>query len=172
MPGTLASGASFSVDITNIVIKYLSDPGFLPGYYKAIVIEPDSDVAVNSSVILKSSVTMDIIYEDITTGVIFKIGVNLDAKTGIASFKTKNILYDSLNPENRTTIKFGIYLKKSGFKNKDISLGITELKKIGLGSCYDPDLVVSEGEQCYFVVSSTSVGTFVQGPFDCAFSLS
>jgi hypothetical protein len=172
LPGTLASGASFSVDITNIVIKYLSDPGFLPGYYKAIVIEPDSDVAVNSSVILKSSVTMDIIYEDITTGVIFKIGVNLDAKTGIASFKTKNILYDSLNPENRTTIKFGIYLKKSRFKNKDISLGITELKKIGLGSCYDPDLVVSEGEQCYFVVSSTSVGTFVQGPFDCAFSLS
>ena len=171
MPGALPIGSTFSVDITSIIIKYLSDPGFLPGYFKAFVIEPDSDVSVNSKLILSSSIKMDITYQDITTGVIFKIGVNLDPATGIASFKTKNVLYDSLNSENRTTINFGVYLKKSAFKNKDIKLGITELKKIGLGSCSDPNLVVSEGEQCYFVVSSTGVGTFVQGPFDCAFNL-
>jgi hypothetical protein len=171
IPGALSTGATFSVDITNIIIKYLSDPGFLPGYYKAMVIEPDSDVSVDSIVSLSSSITMDILYEDVTTGVIFKIGVSIDTSTGIASFKTKNILYDSLNPENRTTIKFGVYLKKSGFRNQDITLGITELKKVGLGSCYDPNIIISEGEQCYFVVSTTGVGTFVEGPFDCAFSL-
>jgi len=171
IPGALSTGSTFSVDITNIVIKYLSDPGFLPGYYKALVIEPDLDVSVDSSIILSGSITMDIIYEDITTGVIFKIGVSVDSSTGIASFKTKNILYDSLNPENRTVIKFGVYLKKSGFRNQDISLGITELKKVGLGSCYDPNLIISEAEQCYFVVSTTGVGTFVEGPFDCAFKL-
>jgi hypothetical protein len=171
LPGALSTGSTFSVDITNIVIKYLSDPGFLPGYYKALVIEPDLAGSVDSSVTLSSSITMDIIYEDITTGVIFKIGVSVDPATGIASFKTKNILYDSLNPENRTTIKFGVYLKKSGFRNQDITLGITELKKVGLGTCYDPNLIISEGEQCYFVVSTTGVGTFVEGPFDCAFKL-
>ncbi len=171
MPGVLSSGATFEVDVTNIVIKYLSDPGFLPGYYKAFVIEPDSDNSSNSSVLLSNEISLDIAYEELTTGVIFKIGISIDAATGIASFKTKNILYDALNPQNRTTIKFGVYLKKSSFRNQDISLGITELKKIGLGSCYDPDLIVSEDEQCYFVVSTTGVGTFVEGPFDCAFSM-
>ena len=114
---------------------------------------------------------INILYEEITTGVIFKIGVSIDPMTGIASFKTKNILYDALNTENRTTIKFGVYLKKSGFRNQDVTLGIDELKKIGLGSCYDPNLIPEEGSQCYFVVSTTGVGTFVEGPFDCAFKL-
>lgn len=171
IPGALSSGATFTVDVTNIVIKYLSDSSFLPGYYKAFVIEPDSDVSVDSSVLLSSTVQLEIAYEEITTGVIFKIGISIDSSTGIATFKTKNILYDALNPENRTTIKFGVYLKKSGFINQDVSLGITELKKIGLGACYDPDLIITEGEQCYFVVSTTGVGTFVEGPFDCAFKL-
>ena len=171
MPGALASGATFEVDVTNIIISYLSDSGFLPGYSKAFVIEPDADNTVNSFILLSSTISLDIAYEEITTGVIFKIGISIDSSTGIASFKTKNILYDASNPENRTTIKFGVYLKKSGFRNEDISLNISELKKIGLGSCYDPDLIVTEGEQCYFVVSTTGVGTFVEGPFDCAFSL-
>jgi hypothetical protein len=171
IPGSLSAGMTFEVDITNIVIKFLSDPGFLPGYYKALVIEPDLDVGVNSSVILSSSVEFEILYEEITTGVIFKIGISIDPTTGIASFKTKNILYDSLNSENRTTIKFGVYLKKSGFRNQDITLGINELKKVGLGSCYDPNLIPDEGSECYFVVSTTGVGTFVEGPFDCAFKL-
>ena len=171
MPGALSTGTTFDVDITNIIIKYLSDPGFLPGYYKAFVIEPDLSSSVDSTVALSKTIEIDIAYEEITTGVIFKIGVSIDTSTGIASFKTKNILYDSLNPENRTTIKFGVYLKKSGFRNQDITLGINELKKVGLGSCYDPNLVIEEGSQCYFVVSTTGVGTFVEGPFDCAFKL-
>jgi hypothetical protein len=171
IPGALTTGSIVEVDITNIIIKFLSDPGFLPGYYKALVIEPDLDVAVDSSVLFSSLVEVEILYEEITTGVIFKIGVSIDPSTGIASFKTKNILYDSLNSENRTTIKFGVYLKKSGFKNQDITLGINELKKVGLGSCYDPNLIPDEGSECYFVVSTTGVGTFVEGPFDCAFKL-
>ena len=170
-PGTVSAGSTFEVDITNIIVKYLSDPGFLPGYYKAFVIEPDLAGSVDSSVQISSSIEINILYEEITTGVIFKIGVNIDTATGIASFKTKNILYDALNSENRTTIKFGVYLKKSGFKNQDITLGINELKKIGLGSCYDPSLIPDEGSQCYFVVSTTGVGTFIEGPFDCAFKL-
>lgn len=170
-PGSVSSGSTFEVDITNMIIKYLSDPGFLPGYYKAFVIEPDLDGAIDSSVQISGSMEINILYEEITTGVIFKIGVNIDSSTGIASFKTKNILYDSMNSENRTTIKFGVYLKKSGFRNQDVTLGINELKKIGLGSCYDPNLIPDEGSQCYFVVSTTGVGTFVEGPFDCAFRL-
>lgn len=171
MPGALSSGATFEVDVTNIIIGYLADPGFLPGYTKAFIIEPNIDNAVDSIVLLSTDISLDIEYEELTTGVIFKIGISINPVTGVASFKTKNILYDASNPENRTTIKFGVYLKKSGFKNEDITLNISELKKIGLGSCYDPDLIVSEGEQCYFVVSTTGVGTFVEGPFDCAFSL-
>ena len=170
-PGVVSSGSTFEVDITNMIIKFLSDPGFLPGYHKAFVIEPDFAGTVDSSIIVSSAIQIDIAYEDITTGVIFKIGVSIDPVTGIASFKTKNILYDAMNPENRTTIKFGVYLKKSGFRNEDITVGINELKKIGLGSCYDPNLILDEGSQCYFVVSTTGVGTFVEGPFDCAFKL-
>ena len=171
IPGAVSSGATFEVDVTNMVLKFLADPGFLPGYYKAFVIEPDLAGSVDSSVLISSSIEIDIAYEDITTGVIFKIGVSIDPTTGIATFKTKNILYDAMNPENRTTIKFGVYLKKSGFRNQDVTVGINELKKIGLGSCYDPNLVLDEGSQCYFVVSTTGVGTFVEGPFDCAFKL-
>lgn len=172
MPGALSAGATFSVDVTNIITKYLADSGFLPGYYKAFVIEPDTADLSDSSVVLSSTVDLSINYEEITTGVIFKVGISIDTATGIATFKTKNILYDAMNPANRTTIKFGVYLKKSGFINQDISLGISELKKLGLGSCYDPDLGVTTDEQCYFVVSTTGVGTFIEGPFDCAFSVS
>jgi hypothetical protein len=171
MPGALVAGSTFSIDVTNIVTAYLADPGFLPGYYKAFVIEPDAANLSDSSVVFSSTIDLDINYEEITTGVIFKIGISIDTTTGIATFKTKNILYDAMNPANRTTVKFGVYLKKSGFINQDISLGISELKKIGLGSCYDPDLAVTTDEQCYFVVSTTGVGTFIEGPFDCAFSL-
>jgi len=171
MPGAISSGTAFSVDITNIIIKFISDPGFLPGYYKTMVIEPDAAVSADSSVRISNTISMDIIYEEITSGIIFKVGVHIDPATGIASFKTKNILFDSMNPENRTVIKFGVYLKKSGFKNKDIELSASELKKIGIGKCVDEDLIIDETELCYFVVSSTGVGTFVEGPFDCAFSL-
>jgi hypothetical protein len=171
VPGSLSSGSTISVDVTSIVIKFLSETGFLPGYNKAFVIEADTGPTADSSVTFSSDLTLEITYEEITTGVIFKIGINIDSSTGIASFSTKNILYDSLNAANRTVVKFGVYLKKSGFRNEDVNLNIGELKKIGLGTCFDPNLGVTDGEQCYFVVSTTGVGTFVEGPFDCAFKL-
>lgn len=168
-PGTVTSGSTFEVDITTIVNKFISDTGFLPGYYKAIIIEPDA--SSSSLFSISGIVTLNIEYEDITTGIIFKVGVSIDPETGIASFKTKNILYDSLNQENRTIINFGVYLKKSGFRNKDVSLNISDLKKIGLGTCYDPDLLLVPGETCYFIVDTTGVGTFIEGPFDCVYTL-
>jgi hypothetical protein len=167
-PGTLSSGDQIEVDITNIITKFVSEPGFLPGYYKAIIIEPDS--STNSALLLDQNILFEISYEDVSTGVIFKVGISIDPTTGIASFKTKNILYDSINPENRTTIKFGVYLKKSGFINKDLSVSISDLKKIGLGSCADENLAIDESSECYFVVGTTGVGTYVEGPFSCAFS--
>lgn len=167
-PGTLSSGDIIEVDITNIITKFVSEPGFLPGYYKAIIIEPDA--TAGSSLLISNEISIEISYEDITTGVIFKVGVSIDPSTGIASFKTKNILYDATNEENRTTIKFSVYLKKSGFANKDIKVSISDLKRIGLGSCADENLAIDEGSQCYFVVGTTGVGTYVEGPFDCAFS--
>jgi hypothetical protein len=169
IPGDVITGDSIQVDITEIIKKFMSEPGFLPGYYKAFVIEPD--YTANSEISISNEILFEISYEDITTGVIFKVGVNIDPTTGIASFKTKNILFDSINSENRTVIKFGVFLKKSGFRNADINLTISDLKKIGLGSCADENLAIDLTTECYFIVGTTGVGTFVEGPFNCAFAI-
>ena len=60
--------------------------------------------------------TVEYTYEDFTTGVVFQIGVDVDQTTGIATFKTKNILYDIGDKAKRTRVNFGVHLKKSGFK--------------------------------------------------------
>lgn len=169
VPGDIISGDSIQVDITDIIKKFMSEPGFLPGYYKALIIEPD--YTANSEINIANSILFEISYEDITTGVIFKVGVNIDPMTGIASFKTKNILFDSIYSENRTIIKFGVYLKKSGFRNNDVTLTISDLKRIGLGSCSDENLSIDLTTECYFIVGTTGVGTFVEGPFNCAFAI-
>ena len=167
-PGTVVTGEDIEVDITSLALYFLSQPGHLPGFYKALIIEP-STTAV-SSMLLSPDMKFVIEYEEVTTGVIFKVGVSLDASTGIASLRTKNILYDSLNEANRTILKFGVHLKKSGFKNDDLTVGIKDLERIGIGTCVDEAEFV-EGELCYFVAGSTATGIFVEGPFPCAFHL-
>ena len=167
-PGDLAAGESIEVDVTSIVIYFMSQSGHLPGFYKAISIEPSAyaDVAFN----VASDIGLDIEYEDITTGVVFKVGSSLDPATGIVTLHTKNILYDSVNKANRTVLNFGVYLKKSGFRNKSIDIGIKDLARIGIGTCLDEASFI-EDELCFFIAGSTATGTFVEGPFPCYFHL-
>jgi len=75
-----------------------------------------------------------------------------------------------VNKANRTVLNFGVYLKKSGFRNKDVDIGIKDLARIGIGTCLD-DTSFVEDELCFFVAGSTATGTFVEGPFPCYFHL-
>jgi hypothetical protein len=164
VPGEVAVGDVFEVDVTSHVIFWLSQSGHLPGYYKAILIESSADAT--TSIEIGTDITLEILYEDVTTGVIFKVGVSLDPHTGIATLRTKNVLYDALNSENRTVLNFGIYLKKSGFVNGDVEVNIKDLDRIGLGLCSDID-AFEEDELCFFVVADTRVGSYVDGPWPC-----
>lgn len=165
VPGVITNGVAFDVDVTTTVMSMLSEQGHLPGFYKGFVIEPDS--TANSSFSFDvDEVTLTISYVDVSTGIIFKIGVSIDPDTGLATFNTKNILYDSITQENRTVINFGIYLKKAGFKNQDVTIGIADLNRIGIGSCQDEETLVTEDE-CFFIAGTTATGTYVEGPFSC-----
>jgi len=167
-PGTVSSGSSFSVDVTSMATYFLSRTGHLPGFYKAVIIEPSA--SADSSMLITSDIDFSISYEDISTGVIFKIGASIDAATGVVSLKTKNVLYDALNKENRTVLNFGVHLKKSGFRNKDLEISIKDLNRIGIGACV-PETGFVEDELCFFIAGNTGAGTFVQGPFPCQFHL-
>jgi len=167
IPGTLVVGEEIKVDITSMIVNFLSTPGYLPGQIKGFLLEPDA--LTNSSFVISNVVSLEINYEDVTTGVIFKIGTSLDISTGILTLNTKNILYDELASENRTVLNFGIYLKKAGFRNSDIAVGIKDLDRIGIGTCTD-STGIDEDDECFFIVGDTSTGTFVQGPFPCQFS--
>lgn len=165
-PGTLAVGDEISIDVTNIIVSFISTSGHLPGQIKGFMIEPDA--SADSTITVSNNATLVIGYEDVTTGVIFKVGTSLDASTGILTLNTKNILYDALVPENRTVLNFGVYLKKAGFINEDVEVGIDDLKRIGIGTCVD-ETVLDEEDECFFIAGDTATGTFVQGPFPCAF---
>jgi hypothetical protein len=167
-PGELAVGDTINVDITSLAIYYLSQVGHLPGFYKALIIEPSS--TAEAEMFISPSISFIIEYEDITTGVVFKVGASIDPSTGIVSLQTKNILYDSLNEANRTVLKFGVFLKKSGFKNSDVSIGIKDLARVGIGTCID-ETEFKEEELCFFIAGDTATGTFVEGPFPCYFHL-
>ena len=167
-PGTLSTGETLTVDVTSIAIYFLSQTGHLPGFYKAIAIEPDMNAEVEF--LISREMQLEIEYEDITTGVVFKVGASIDASTGIVTLNTKNILYDSVNEENRTVLNFGVHLKKSGFRNKDVQIGIKDLSRIGIGTCID-EVPFEEDELCFFIAGSTATGTFVEGPFPCYFHL-
>lgn len=167
-PGPLAQGETIQVDITPMAVYFLSRTGHLPGFSKAVILEPSSDA--NSELRLQNNISFVIEYEDLNSGVIFKVGASIDASTGIVSFNTKNILYDSANPANRTILSFGVYLKKSGFRNNDIVIGISDLDKLGIGTCKD-EAVILEDDLCFFIAGDTATGTFVQGPFPCYFHL-
>jgi hypothetical protein len=168
IPGALSAGDKISVDVTSIVTNFLAKTGHLPGHYKAILIEPSS--SATSSFIITSDIDLIIGYEDVTTGVIFQIGASINAATGIVTLKTKNILYDALNEASRTTLGFGVYLKKSGFKNADVKIGIKDLSRIGIGTCEDTT-VFEEDDLCFFIAGNTASGSLVEGPFPCSLHL-
>lgn len=166
--GDYLAGDEIRIPITSAIMKWAIQSGHLPGYQKALMIEP----GLNTEGLLEIEdlIEFEVNYEDVTSGVIFKVGVDLDSKTGIATLNTKNILYDALNEANRTVLNFGVHLKKSGFRNADLSVGILDLKKIGIGTCSDETLF-EEDELCFFIAGSTSTGTYVDGPFPCNFHL-
>ena len=167
-PGTLTAGSEITVDVTGMAIYFLSRTGHLPGFSKAVVLEPASDA--NSALFIDGTISFNILYEDITSGVIFKVGASIDPDTGIVSFSTRNILYDSLNRANRTVLSFGVHLKKSGFRNDDIYVGIKDLERLGIGTCKDESAIDDE-DLCFFIAGNTATGTFVEGPFPCNFHL-
>jgi len=167
-PVSTAIGGTLAVDVTVLFIEFLSQGGHLPGFIKGLIIEPD--LTANSSFSISSEATLNVVYEDASTGIVFKVGVSLDKDTGIATFNTKNILFDALVEQNRTVLNFGVYLKKSGFKNQDVDLTIDDLSRLGIGTCFD-EQILEEDEDCFFIVGSTAVGTFVEGPFPCQFLL-
>ena len=168
-PGVVAESSVISIDVTSTIIATLAESGHLPGYIKAFILEPDETATTSFSFYL-DDVELVVEYLDITTGVIFKVGVSIDPETGIASFRTKNVLYDVLIEENRTVIEFGVFLKKSGFINSDVAIGLQEIKRIGIGTCVDEDVLL-EDDECFFIAGDTSTGTFVEGPFPCVFHL-
>jgi len=167
-PGELVSGGTIDVDITTLALYFLSQAGHLPGFYKALIIEPSGSAETAMSI--SPEMSFEIEYEEVTTGVIFKVGVSLDATTGIATLQTKNILYDTLNDSNRTVLQFGVHLKKSGFRNEDIMVGVKDLSRIGIGVCVE-ETDFEDDDLCFFIAGSTATGTFVEGPFPCYFHL-
>ena len=60
-----------------------------------------------------------------------------------------------------------IDLDGDGFGNSDLEIGISELNRIGIGSCVDDEALLEQGSECFFIVGSTATGTFVEGPFSC-----
>lgn len=168
IPGTIAIGDVISVDVSTAILSFLAAPGHLPGFVKGFIIEPAGDA--DSSFEISPIIELVITYKDVTTGVVFQVGVSVDPNTGIATFNTKNILYDSTIEENRTVINFGVHLKKSGFRNNDLHITIGDLDRIGIGTCKDDETITGDDE-CYFIVGNTATGTFVEGPFPCQFHL-
>ncbi len=163
VPGTIVAGETINVDITEIFSNILAEPSHLSGFIKGFVIEPKIDA--DSFFIINSDLEILVEYEDATTGIIFKVGISVDASTGIVTFNTKNILYDALNESNRTMVSFGVYLKKSGFKNSNLTLTTTDLSRLGIGTCFDRQ-VIEENGQCFYIVAGAGGGTFLE-EFPC-----
>lgn len=164
---TGVAGSSITLDITAAITNMVAQPGHLPNYYKAFLLTTDPSAV--TELYITNEISLEIVYSDITTGVVFQVGSTLDPLTGVLTLKTKNILYDSLNAQNRTVINFGVSLKKAGFKNTDLSIGINELKAVGIGTCV-PDSAVTSSDDCFFVTGSSTTGVFVEGPFPCVAS--
>lgn len=162
-PGAVSVGGLIDIDITSMSAYLISRSGHLPGFIKGLVIEPDE--TADSEFTFEPNVLLTIEYLDETTGVVYKVGMNIDSSTGIVTLNTKNILFDALSEVNRTVLNFGIYLKKSGFKNQDIKISINELSRVGIGTCFDTQPITED--ECYFIVGNTATGTLVEGPFDC-----
>ena len=128
-----SAGDFITIDLTDSIKEMLSEEGHLSGYYKAFLLTSSAGEA--ESFYISNEISISIVYYDSTSGVVFKVGSTLDPTTGVLTLSTKNILYDTINPEDRTTINLGVYLKKSGFKNNDLQVSISDLKRIGVGTC-------------------------------------
>jgi hypothetical protein len=167
IPGSISNGVDIEIDITPVYQILSAKPGHLPGFIKGFVIEPDS--TASESFDISNKIIIQVEYQEGTTGITFKVGVDLDHETGIATFDTRNILFDALNKSNRTVVSFGIYLKKAGFKNQDVEISLADLSRLGIGTCIDTS-TIPVGDVCYFIAGSTYTGTFVEGPFPCILS--
>ena len=172
--GSISSGDEISVELLSLIKHFQKKSGHLPGQIKGVIIEidPSSLSSGLKSFEVENDIKIEYTYEDYTTGVVFQIGVDVNPENGIATFRTKNILYDLGEKSKRTRVNFGVHLKKSGFANKDIEISPTELQRIkyGIGACIDESVLKTEEQNnCFFVVGDTSGGTFVQGPFPCNF---
>jgi hypothetical protein len=157
-------------DITDVITYLKNQDGHLEGNYKAIYLKTDDYCTFSTSVYRGSGDNVPYIvinYSEPTTNVIFKVGTSVDPTTGIATFNTKNVLYDSSSQEKRTVVKFGVHLKKAGFANQDVSVSLADIQRIGLGSCTDESSLVP-GTECFAVESSTATGLYISGPFPCS----
>lgn len=165
IPGSLISGQNFELDLTTQLSELLAQAGQIPGFLRGFIIEPSS--TTDSSFTVSSTMKLSFDYEDSSTGIVFKVGVSIDPSTGIVTFNTKNILYDNLVEASRTVLNFGVYLKKAGFKNQDLELNVKDLNRLGIGSCFDNQIVEQDGE-CYIVVSNSDGSTRLEGPVACS----
>lgn len=128
-----SAGDFITIDLTDSIKEMLAEEGHLSGYYKAFILTSSTGEA--ESFYISNEINISITYYDSTSGVVFKVGSTIDPATGVLTLSTKNVLYDTINLEDRTTINLGVYLKKSGFKNSDLQVSISDLKRIGIGTC-------------------------------------
>lgn len=168
--GPVSEGERISIDVVNLVAWYLSQIGHLPGFKKGFYIEigDDSSGALN---INPNDFSLSISYSNTNSGETFKVGMDLDQSTGVLSLSTKNILYDYLDPKNRTVIKVGVLLKKKGFINGNVELSLTEVKALGVGDCSAeeslvvPGIASVDGCESYFIAGITMPGSLVDGAY-------
>ena len=102
--GAITSGSEISIDILSLIRHFQSNTGHIANQKKGIIVELDPSALSSGEKIfeVENNITVEYTYEDFTTGVVFQIGVDVDQATGIATFKTKNILYDIGDKAKRT----------------------------------------------------------------------
>ena len=165
IPATISDGKSVELDISSIIVSFLGQKGHISGQYKAMILEHTG--TGNSEFAIDPIIEISLVYEEISTGVVFKVGLDLNTKTGVLSLRTKNILYDKLIREHRTVVKVGVHMKKAGFINEDVEVDISKLKSIGVGDCLPSEKLEESDDECFFISGDVKLGTYVQGPFPC-----
>jgi len=132
-PASGVAGDQISIDITNFISNSIQNESHISGYYKSILIT--SLGSESESFTITNEIIVNIIYYDLISNAIIKVGSTLDPNTGILTIHSKNVLYDSINESNRTKISVGVFLKKSGFKNNDMKVDVNDLSRLWIGGC-------------------------------------
>ena len=132
-PASGAANDEISIDITNFISYILSSESHISGYYKGLLITSLGSETESFSIL--NNIKIDIVYYEIASNSIIKIGLSIDPSTGILKIDSKNVLFNNITEEQRTYINIGVYLKKSGFKNSDISVNINDLSRLWIGTC-------------------------------------